>query len=64
MPGARSRPPPAFGGFCLIVLLAFAVLPEQAQSEPISAEPGATLDGVLAIVRRLSPDLAARALDT
>ena len=64
MTGARSRPPPACGGFYLIVLLAFAVLPEQARSEPISAAPGATLDGVLAIVRRLSPDLAARALDT
>jgi len=47
------------------VLLALAVVPEQARSEPISAvAPGATLDDVLAIARRLSPDLAARALDT
>jgi len=65
MQGARSRPPPTFGSFWLVVLLALAVVPEQARSEPISATaPGARLDGVLAIARRLSPELAARALDT
>ena len=48
-----------------MALLAVAVVPEQARSEPISATaPGATLDDVLAIARRLSPQLAARALDT
>jgi outer membrane protein TolC len=65
MPGARSRPPPTLGRLCLIVLLAVAAKPGHALSEPIAAAaPGTTLDGVLAIARRLSPDLAARALDT
>jgi cobalt-zinc-cadmium efflux system outer membrane protein len=65
MPSASSRPPPILGGLRLIVLLALALMPEQARSEPVSAvAPGATLDDVLAIARRLSPDLAARALDT
>ncbi len=48
-----------------MALLAVAVVPEHARSEPTpAAAPGATLDGVLAIARRLSPDLVARALDT
>ena len=65
MPSASYRPLPILRGLHLIVLLALAVGPEQARSEPISAvAPGATLDDVLAIARRLSPDLAARALDT
>ncbi len=46
------------------MLLALAVVPEQARSQPTSAAPGATLGDVLAIARRLSPELAARALDT
>jgi len=46
------------------LLLALAVVPEQARSQPTSAAPGATLGDVLAIARRLSPELAARALDT
>jgi outer membrane protein TolC len=48
-----------------MVLLTFAIVPAQARPEPApAAAPGATLDDVLAIARRLSPDLAARALDT
>ncbi len=54
-----------FGGFCLVGLLTIAALPASAPAEPVSAtSPGATLDNVLAIARRLSPELAARALDT
>ena len=65
MPSASYRPLPILRGLRLIVLLALALVPEQARSEPVSAAaPGATLDSVLAIARSLSPDLAARALDT
>src|SRR6266851_5530968 len=62
---ARSRRPSIVGSLCITAALVVAVMVEQARSEPISATaPGATLDDVLAIARRLSPQLAARALDT
>src|SRR5713226_1676014 len=62
---ARSRRPSIVGSLCIMAALVVAMMVEQARSEPISnGVPGATLDDVLAIARRLSPDLAARALDT
>src|SRR5262249_19201848 len=62
---ARPRPPPIFRGLCLVGLLVLTVASERARSEPAAATAtGATLDDVLAIARRLSPELAARALDT
>jgi outer membrane protein TolC len=50
----------------MLVLLAILLAAEPAAAEaPVSlAAPGATLEEVLAIARRLSPELAARALDT
>jgi outer membrane protein TolC len=47
-------------------MLALVILAASARAEaPVStAAPGATLEEVLAIARRLSPELAARALDT
>lgn len=50
-----------------MLVLALAILVGQARAEtpvPAAAAPGATLEEVLAIARRLSPELAARALDT
>jgi len=50
-----------------MLVLALAMLAAPARAEPpvsATAAPGATLEQVLAIARRLSPDLAARALDT
>jgi outer membrane protein TolC len=65
MPRAWSRSPPILRGLCIVGLLALTAVPEKARTEPISAAaPGATIDGVLAIARRLSPELAARALET
>lgn len=65
MPHARSRPPSACRGLWLIAILVLTSPSGHARSEPMSgALPGATVDDVLAIARRLSPDLAARALDT
>jgi outer membrane protein TolC len=60
-----SRPPPAPHA-ALMLVLAHVMLAEPARADaPVSTTaPGATLEEVLAIARRLSPDLAARALDT
>ena len=66
MPRQLSRSPPAplvTSTFALLAILLVAV-PACAEA-PVSLQaPGATLDEVLAIARRLSPGLAARALDT
>jgi outer membrane protein TolC len=61
-----SRSPPAPYAAWMLPVLAIMLLSGPAVAEaPVSlAAPGATLDEVLAIARRLSPDLAARALDT
>ena len=59
---SRSRPAPHTGA---MLALALAILTAPARAEPPvppAAVPGATLDEVLAIARKLSPDLAARAL--
>src|ERR1700738_3326495 len=66
MPRQLSRSPPTPRAAWILPLLAILLLAEPACAEaPVSlAAPGATLDEVLAIARRLSPDLAARALDT
>jgi cobalt-zinc-cadmium efflux system outer membrane protein len=62
---ARSRRHLIVGTLCITAALVVPVMVEQARSEPMTnGAPGATLDDVLAIARRLSPDLAARALDT
>src|SRR5205085_925631 len=60
-----SRSPPPHGTW-MLPLLAIMLLSGPAGAEaPVSlVAPGATLDEVLAIARRLSPDLTARALDT
>ena len=47
-----------------LAALAMLMLAALAQAETPAAAPGVTLDEVLAIAKRLSPDLAARALDT
>jgi outer membrane protein, heavy metal efflux system len=61
-----SRPPPAPRAAWMLPVLAIILLSEPASADaPASlAAPGATLEEVLVIARRLSPDLAARALDT
>jgi cobalt-zinc-cadmium efflux system outer membrane protein len=61
-----SRPPPTPRSAWLLPMLAIMLLAGPACADaPVSlAAPGATLDEVLAIARRLSPELAARALDT
>jgi cobalt-zinc-cadmium efflux system outer membrane protein len=61
-----SRSPPAPHTAWVLPALAIMLLSAPAAAEaPVSlVAPGATLDEVLAIARRLSPDLAARALDT
>jgi cobalt-zinc-cadmium efflux system outer membrane protein len=61
-----SRPPPSPRAAWILPLLAILIVAEPAVAEaPVSlTSPGATLDEVLAIARRLSPELAARALDT
>jgi outer membrane protein TolC len=60
-----SRSPPRAPAAALVML--FGVLlaaPVAVSAEAPAGAPGATLEEVLAIARRLSPDLAARALDT
>jgi cobalt-zinc-cadmium efflux system outer membrane protein len=66
MPRQLSRSPPVPHAACTLALLAIMLLSGTASAEAsVSlAAPGATLEEVLAIARRLSPDLAARALDT
>src|SRR6266850_4912741 len=66
MPRQLSRSPPASRAMWTLALLAIMLVAGPACAEaPVSlVAPGATLDEVLAIARRLSPDLAARALDT
>src|SRR5258707_541878 len=61
-----SRSPPAQCAAWVVPALAILLLAGPACAEaPVSlAAPGATLDEMLAIARRLSPELAARALDT
>ena len=65
-PRHLSRSPPAMHTASMLVL-ALAILAAPARGEPAipaAAVPGATVEQVLAIARRLSPELAARALDT
>src|ERR1700756_3266939 len=66
MPRQLSRPPPASSPAVPLALLAIMLVASPASADaPVSlATPGATLDEVLTIARRLSPELAARALDT
>jgi outer membrane protein, heavy metal efflux system len=66
MPRQLSRSPPRPHATPVLVLLAIllAVEPAVAEAPASLAAPGATLEEVLAIARRLSPELAARALDT
>src|SRR6202048_3552327 len=66
MPRQLSRSPPTPRAAWILPLLAILIVAEPAVAEaPVSlAAPGATLDQVLAIARRLSPELVARALDT
>jgi outer membrane protein, heavy metal efflux system len=66
MPRRLSRSPPLPHTTPMLVLLAILIAAEPAAAEAsVSiAAPGATLEEVLAIARRLSPELAARALDT
>src|SRR5436309_7899527 len=60
-----SRPPPAAHAASMLVLaLVILAAPADAGAPVSAAAPGATLEEVLAMARRLSPDLAARALDT
>src|SRR5438477_3813665 len=61
---SRSPPPP-YAAWILPVLTLMRLSGPAVAEAPVSlAASGATLDEVLAIARRLSPDLAARALDT
>jgi outer membrane protein TolC len=66
MPRQLSRSPPAPLVTSTLALLAILLVAAPACAEaPVALQaPGATLDEVLAIARRLSPELAARALDT
>jgi cobalt-zinc-cadmium efflux system outer membrane protein len=66
IPPQLSRSPPAPRSAWLLPVLAIMLVAGPACAEaPVSLQaPGATLDEVLAIARRLSPELAARALDT
>src|SRR5580704_2205314 len=66
MPRQLSRSPPAPRCAWLLPVLTIMLAAGPACADaPVSlAAPGATLDEVLAIARRLSPQLAARALDT
>jgi cobalt-zinc-cadmium efflux system outer membrane protein len=65
MPRQLSRSPPPHAT-PMLMLLAILLAAEPALAEaPVSlAAPGATLEDVLTIARRLSPELATRALDT
>ena len=58
------RSPPGAYPAVAVAALAVFILAAPARAETQTAPPGATLDEALAIARRLSPDLAARALDT
>jgi outer membrane protein TolC len=58
------RSPPGANPALALAALAVFIVAAPACAEPQTAAPGATLDEVLAIARRLNPDLAARALDT
>ena len=63
-PRHLSRSPPAMHTASMLVL-ALAILAAPARADPVApaaAVPGATFEEVLAIARRLSPELAARAL--
>src|ERR1700680_944739 len=62
----RSRPPPSPRAAWILPLLAILIVAVPAVAEVTLSltSPGATLDEVLPIARRLSPELAARALDT
>src|ERR1700724_1509126 len=66
MPRQLSRSPPSPRAAWMLSVLAIMLVAGPACADaPVSlAAPGATLEEVLAIARRLSPDLAARALDT
>jgi len=66
MPRQLSRPPPPPRAAWMFPLLGIMLAAGPACADaPVSlAAPGATLEEVLAIARRLSPELAARALDT
>lgn len=59
------RPRPRARAAALVLLGILLVGPVRAEApDPAVKPPGATVEEVLAIARRLSPDLAARALDT
>ena len=60
------RSPPGANPVLALAALAVFILaaPARADTPVAFGAPGATLDELLAIARRLSPDLAARALDT
>src|SRR6202023_416925 len=66
MPRQLSRSPPSPRAAWMLSVLAIMLVagPVRADAPVSLAAPGATLDKVLAIARRLSPDLPARALDT
>src|SRR3984893_14592121 len=66
MPRQLSRSPPSPRAAWMLSVLAIMLVagPVRADAPVSLAAPGATLEEVLAIARRLSPDLAARALDT
>jgi cobalt-zinc-cadmium efflux system outer membrane protein len=65
MPTEFPQPPPGRpAAWMLLVTLIILAVPAQAGESALTTSPGATLDEVLAIARRLSPELAARALDT
>ena len=64
-PRLPRSPPGAYPAMALAALAVFNLAAPARAETPVSlGAPGATLDEVLAIARRLSPDLAARALDT
>src|ERR1700730_3653878 len=66
MPRQLSRPPPSPRAAWMLPLLAILIVAEPAVAAAPGSLPsrGATLEEVLAIARRLSPELVARALDT
>jgi outer membrane protein TolC len=66
MPRRLPRYPPGGTSALAFAVLLVLILTASARADtPVAlGAPGATLDEVLAIARRLSPDLAARALDT
>src|SRR5258708_23381321 len=61
---ARSRPAPQAAWMLLLLAIMLLSAPAAAEAPVSLVAPGATLEEVLAIARRLSPELAARALDT